>query len=66
MGALKASGVAGATAAAPGHGVAEQRAALRGTAWQHGSAVLHIVVGAASLDQEAPAHQIPQVAVLVG
>ena len=66
VGALIDCGVAGSAVAAEGHGVAEQRAALAGAAGQDGRAVLHLVVGAASLEQKAQAHQVSDVAVLFG
>lgn len=47
--------LAGATVAAESHRVGEDGAGVEGTARQDGRAVLHLLVGAASLDEEAGA-----------
>lgn len=58
-------GPAGTTVAAEGNRVGEHRVGVSGTAGQHGRAVFHLVVGAASLDEEAWTEQVPHVAVLL-
>lgn len=63
--ALIAVGPAGTTVAAESHGVGEDRVGVDGAAGQHGRAVFHLVVGTTSLDEEAWAEYIPQVAVLL-
>lgn len=51
--------------AAEGHRVGEDGVRVEGAAGQHGRAVLHLVVGAASLDEQARAEYSLQVAVLL-
>lgn len=62
---LIAVGPAGTTVAAEGNRVGEHRVGVSRTAGQHGRAVFHLVVGAASLDEEAWTEQVPHVAVLL-
>lgn len=63
--ALVAVGPAGTTVAAQSHGVAKDRVGVDGAARQDGGAVFDLIVGAAPLDKEAPAKNVPHVAVLV-
>lgn len=51
--------------AAEGNRVGEHRVGVSRAAGQHGCAVFHLVVGAASLDEEAWTEQVPHVAVLL-
>lgn len=63
--ALVAVSPAGTAVAAESHGVGEDGVGVNGTAGQYGCAVFHLVIGAASLDEEAWADYIPHVAVLL-
>lgn len=49
---------------AESHGVGKDRTGVKGTPGQNGCAVLDLIVGAASLDEEAWAENISHVAVL--
>lgn len=55
VGALIAVSPAGTTVAAESHRVGEDGVGIDRTAGQNGCAVLHLVIGAASLDEEARA-----------
>lgn len=61
---LVAVSPAGATVTAESHWVCEGRIGIDGAAGQYSCAVLHLVVGTASLDQEAWSKYVPHVAVL--
>lgn len=61
---LVAVSPAGATVAAESYWVCEDRIGVDGAAGQYSSAVFHLVVGTASLDQEAWSKYVPHVAVL--
>lgn len=56
---------AGPTVAAEGHGVGEDGVGVHGAAGQYGRTVFHLVIGTASLDQEACAEWVLQVTVLL-
>lgn len=62
---LVAVSPAGATVAAESHRVGEGRIGVDGAAGQYSCAVFHLVVGTASLDQEAWSKYVPHVAVLL-
>lgn len=57
-------GPAGTTVAAESHRVGEGGVGIDRTAGQYGCAVLHLVIGTTSLDEEAWAQYIPHITVL--
>lgn len=65
MGALVTVSPAGTTVAAESHGVGDDGVGVDRTAGQYGCAVLHLVIGTTSLDEEAWAQDVPHVTVLV-
>lgn len=62
---LVAVSPAGTTVAAESHRVGEDRIGVSGTAGQYDRTVFHLVIGAASLDEEAWPEYIWHVAVLL-